>query len=55
MGDQVQNWVVISKKDDEARGRGWAMMSEYSQGMEERENPDMVPGTNTSGRHNRTE
>lgn len=48
MGDKVQNWVVMSGKDEVAR-RGWTMMSEYSQGMEERENPDRVPGTNTSG------
>lgn len=52
MRDLVQNWVVIS---EEARGRGWTVMSEHRQGMEKRENTDMVPGTNTSGRHNRTE
>lgn len=52
MGDLVYSRVVIS---EEAKGRGWTVMSEYSQGVEERENPDTVPGTNTSGRHNRTE
>lgn len=52
MGDLVHNRVVIS---EEARGRGWTVVSEYSQGLEERANPDTVPGTNTSGRHNRTE
>lgn len=32
---------MISGKDKEERGSGWTVMTEYSQGMEERDSPAM--------------